>query len=323
MLITHGEGTEVQGVDWQHMQQPWLWWICSRSLSRQDSRERGFVFRAELPYPQGVITAMAAVYKSGLAWAIAKGKIRRARDVTLTLGSCRVPMLPWPRRCPHEPSRRPVHAWSRPSSMRPSRRRRQSGGACCGAQSARSVCGKRGLAGRSWGEGQGGAGIGGPGPLIDGGFDDGMVVFLRAEGRRLEGGQSGTRGDRGCGGRLSDMGKRWLSVHVSPCQSMSVMARGRVAVPLHGRVRSTTTESLFWRRRTLTTDDRLDCSGMHAGIVMLVLVLVLVLSQCLASSTVLPASASAALLFSWSYYVHPRHAHAHAHAHVHAQHTHT
>jgi hypothetical protein len=90
------------------------------------------------------------------------------------------------------------------------------------------------------------------------------------------------------------MGKQWLSVHVM------ALARGRVAVPLHGRVRSTM--SLFRRRRALTTDDgRLDCSGVHAGIAILVLVLAVVWSQWLASSTVLPASASAVLLSSLSH----------------------
>jgi hypothetical protein len=75
------------------------------------------------------------------------------------------------------------------------------------------------------------------------------VVFLRAEGRGLEAGQSGTRGGRGCGGAC----QTWAS---SGCQSMSwSWPGGSCGSTARASSQHDESVSLFWRRRALTTDD--------------------------------------------------------------------
>ena len=57
VLITHGESTEIEGVYWQRMQQPWLWSVCICAVYREHGGIR--CRRAiQLPYAQGIVASM-------------------------------------------------------------------------------------------------------------------------------------------------------------------------------------------------------------------------------------------------------------------------
>lgn len=58
VLITHGEGTKIEGVYGQRVQQPWLRSVCICAVYREHCGI-GCGRAIQLPYAQGIVTPMS------------------------------------------------------------------------------------------------------------------------------------------------------------------------------------------------------------------------------------------------------------------------
>jgi hypothetical protein len=59
LFMAHGKPTEVERIDRQGVQKPWFWSWCRLIIRGQDGGENTLICNAQLPYSQGVITALA------------------------------------------------------------------------------------------------------------------------------------------------------------------------------------------------------------------------------------------------------------------------